>query len=167
MNAPATKRALSRAVSTWPPLRALFGLAIRLRAPCHRVGVLALVRRGDTVLIGRHTLRPWSPYGFIGGWIEVGEHPEDALRREIREELGSTVKAQVGRLLVAGQHARLGEPNGISLIYECRLEGPLSSALPFEILSLHWVPIDRASQLLRPLEVRALEQATRDKLDAE
>lgn len=162
MNSTGGKRALARVVAGWRPVRALFALAIRVRAPRHRVGVLALVHRGDAVLVGRHTFRPWSPYGFIGGWMEAGEPPEDALRREIREELGAVVDAHVGRLLVAGQHARRGEPNGISLIYECRLDGPLPRALPLEILSLHWVPIREASRLLRPLEVRALELALRD-----
>ena len=154
-----TKRLLARLLCAGAPLTILFKVMVRLRAPRHRIGVLALVHRDGLVLIGHHTFRPWSPRGLLGGWIEPGEEPADALRRELREELGSGAEVAVGRLLTAGQHGQPGEPAGLSLVYECRLSGqvPGDSDLPLELISLEWLRLAEARVLLRPIELQALE----------
>jgi 8-oxo-dGTP diphosphatase len=53
--------------------------------------VAAILRRGDRVLLcHRSPRRRWFPdvWDFPGGHVHAGEIPEDALRRELREELG-------------------------------------------------------------------------------
>jgi ADP-ribose pyrophosphatase YjhB (NUDIX family) len=55
-----------------------------------RVKAIAIVRRGETVLLS-FAIDPDTGrrYGrFLGGGVEPGERAEDALRREWREELG-------------------------------------------------------------------------------
>lgn len=55
-----------------------------------RVVVAAIIERSDRrILIGQRRKSDSSPlkWEFPGGKVEEGEEPEDALRRELREEL--------------------------------------------------------------------------------
>ncbi len=51
------------------------------------VGVIITNPNGKVLLL-EHLLRPGSGWGIPGGFIEHGEQPETAVRREIREETG-------------------------------------------------------------------------------
>jgi 8-oxo-dGTP diphosphatase len=66
--------------------------------------VAAVVRRGETLLVTRRPDRPGRPgqWEFPGGKVEAGERDEDALAREIREELGCDVA--VGAVLLRHVH---------------------------------------------------------------
>lgn len=58
-----------------------------------RIAMAALIRRDEVLLAHRHPERQWYPncWDLIGGHIEAGETPEDAVRRECREEVGVTL----------------------------------------------------------------------------
>lgn len=53
------------------------------------IAIAALVKDGRVLLAHRHPERQWYPncWDLVGGHIEVGESPEDAIRRECREEI--------------------------------------------------------------------------------
>ncbi len=53
--------------------------------------VIVLVRRGDRVLLGRGNHLPPGLYSTLAGFVEPGETLEEAVRREIREEVGIEV----------------------------------------------------------------------------
>ena len=59
----------------------------------HRVAMALLVADGRVLLAHRHPLRQHYPdcWDGVGGHIEAGESPEEALVRECREEIGVTV----------------------------------------------------------------------------
>ena len=68
---------------------------IRSKKRPHWIPVVAgLIRRKDSFLLG---LRPTGHslpgvWEFPGGKIELGESPEEALKRELREELGIEIQ---------------------------------------------------------------------------
>lgn len=53
-------------------------------APC----IIVLITRGDDVLLARSPHFPGRFYSTLAGFIEPGESIEDALRREVYEEVG-------------------------------------------------------------------------------
>ena len=54
--------------------------------------VAAIIREGDRIFITQRGYGDWKDYWeFPGGKIEAGETPEEALIREIREELGAEI----------------------------------------------------------------------------
>jgi ADP-ribose pyrophosphatase YjhB (NUDIX family) len=54
----------------------------------HTAGVKVVVRRGDDVLLVRHTYGRRSEWDLPGGFINDGEVPQDAVLRELCEEVG-------------------------------------------------------------------------------
>lgn len=61
--------------------------------PEHTVAAGVIIAGGRVLLAHRHPQRRWYPdrWDLIGGHLEAGEDPLDALRRECHEELGIAV----------------------------------------------------------------------------
>jgi len=49
---------------------------------------VVVVNERQEVLLLDHVLRPRSGWGFPGGFLDAGEQVLDALKREVREEIG-------------------------------------------------------------------------------
>ena len=82
----------------------------------------AVIWRGGRVLLtrrmkGAHLAGLWE---FPGGKVEEGEDPEDALRRECREECG--IDVEVRDILDVTFH-RYPQKNVLLLFYDCALRG--------------------------------------------
>lgn len=108
--------------------------------------VAALMRRQGKVLVGK---RPEGAslagrWEFPGGKIELGESPEEALGRELREELG--VEAEIGPLKFAATHT-YGKTGILFLFYEVKYwKGQIKTQ---QHMDLKWV----APKELRELEL--------------
>lgn len=111
----------------------------------------AIIRRENKVLAARR--KPEKSAGglweFPGGKIEGGETPEEALRRELREELD--IEVSVGS--IASRHVTALEGRLIDLAcYWATLEGPAPSAstdhdrlewiTPDQLQDRTWSPAD-------------------------
>ena len=93
-----------------------------------------VVREGRIMLCQRrpgvHNGLKWE---FPGGKIEPGESPEEALARELREELA--VEARVGRIMDAMLH-RYPDRDVLLLFYRCVLDG---EPRPRDCRAIDWV----------------------------
>ncbi len=56
--------------------------------PC----IIVLISKGDEILLLRHARRHKTFYACLAGFMEAGETAEQALRREVMEETGLTVR---------------------------------------------------------------------------
>lgn len=83
--------------------------------PGTHVVAVALLRARDRVLVARRPASAPLPgeWQFPGGRVEFGEHPWDALRRELREELG--IRTTRGRLF--GVYSHVSDLEGDSVHY--------------------------------------------------
>ena len=103
--------------------------------PKFTVSVTAVLtnERGEVLLLD-HLLRPKSGWAPPGGFVERGEQPEAALRREIKEE--TTLDLVDIRILRARTFKR-----HVEVIYTAKAVGQ-ARAVSREIRSLRWFAIE-------------------------
>ncbi|MGV3652927.1 MAG: NAD(+) diphosphatase [Noviherbaspirillum sp.] len=54
--------------------------------------MMVLVKKGDAILLARHAATPNNRYSALAGFLEAGESIEEAVHREVMEEVGLKVK---------------------------------------------------------------------------
>ena len=54
--------------------------------------MMVLVKRGDAILLARNVAAPPGRFSALAGFLEPGESVEEAIHREVREEVGLEVK---------------------------------------------------------------------------
>lgn len=111
-----------------------------------RVVVAAVVERNGAFLLARrragaHLEGLWE---FPGGGVEDGEHPADALVRELREELG--VETTVGEPLTFAYHED-AERRVLLLFYRAAVRG---EPLGIEGQEVAWFPPHELQRLPMP-----------------
>ncbi len=125
---------------------------VRVTQSSFTVSAAAIIlNEKNEVLLLNHVLRPFSGWGIPGGFIEKGEQAEDAIRREIREEIGIEIsRLQLYTIRTIGSHLEIlffAVPNGApkicsAEIMELRWHG--RDELPEEVAKTHGKHIDDA-----------------------
>ena len=82
--------------------------------------VAAIVEHRGTVLLARNKAWPPKIFGLITGFLEKGESPEDAVLREVQEELGLDAKL----ISIIGIYPFL-EKNQLIIAYHLSAEGEI------------------------------------------
>ncbi|GAT72803.1 hypothetical protein MHM582_1280 [Microbacterium sp. HM58-2] len=113
--------------------------------------VTAVIREGDRFLLARQ--RASALWGLIGGAIEPREQPEDAMFREVHEEIG--VHPSVGRVIgvYGGDDLVVEYPNEdvvgyTTIAFECFIpSGAQPEFLDGELSEAAWFTLDEVAEL--------------------
>lgn len=103
-------------------------------------GVTAVIRDDDRFLLARHEHSGrWS---LIGGAVEPGEEPVDAVVREVREEAGARIRVTGIVGAYGGEPLLVEYPNGdrvgyVTTAFECELLGDATPDLD-ELVEIGW-----------------------------
>jgi 8-oxo-dGTP pyrophosphatase MutT (NUDIX family) len=117
------------------------------------VAALATDESGKVLIVKPSHKDGWI---FPGGYVEVGEAPSAALRREMRAEIGIDLRGSV-RLLSVDYRGHNDEY--VMFIFDAGVLTPEQIStiqLPPQLLEYRFVTIDEALQLLRPNSARRL-----------
>ncbi|MGB1285729.1 MAG: NUDIX hydrolase [Aggregatilineales bacterium] len=127
-------RRLATVVQAAPILIRIPYFFYRRIQPRYTVGVIGVVMNpAGQVLLVEHVFHPEIPWGLPGGWIGRNEAPQDAVMREIREELSLIVES------VSLLHMEKTEDNHLDIAFLCQV-APDSEigTLSYELLSYKW-----------------------------
>lgn len=107
----------------------------------------------DRILLLDHVFRPDSGWGIPGGFLNKGEQPEAALRRELREEIG--IEVENVELLLA---RTLPKTRQIEIYFRARAIGR-PEPCSFEIRTAGWFSVDDLPAELSKDQRRLIERA--------
>lgn len=117
----------------------------RFPRPAFTADVIALARDagGSRVLLIRRGNEPFAGrWALPGGFVDEGERPEDAARRELAEETGLRFEGPLELVGVYGDPGR--DPRGwtVSAAYRVVLDAPHDVAGGDDAAEARWFPLD-------------------------
>ena len=108
------------------------------------------------VLLLKHRFRPGTGWGMPGGFMQEGEQPAEALRRELREEVGLEVEKL--ELLIT---RAFKVPRQVEIVFTARAIGD-TNALNFEIQKAAWFFLNELPLGLPKDQVQIIKRALND-----
>jgi ADP-ribose pyrophosphatase YjhB (NUDIX family) len=111
----------------------------RVIRPLFQVFATAVILDEDrNILLVKSTYNRFHPWGLPGGSLEYGEHPEEAVIREVWEETGLNVCIE--KLLLINSWT----PDRVGMFYLCKITGgtfyPSDEVSEFAFFSLDNLP---------------------------
>ena len=119
------------------------------------VGVI-ITNSEDKVLLLEHILRPASGWGIPGGFINEGEQPIDAVRRELREETGIELEnLRMLRVRTIRRH--------IEFLFRAE-SNDTAEVKSREIKSLDWFAVDKMPAEMSVVQKTIVEKVLRGEI---
>ena len=121
--------------------------------------VMALVRRGDELLLARSPHFPEGMFSALAGFVEPGESLEQTLAREVREEVG----IEITNVRYFGSQP-WPFPNSLMIGFVADYAGGRIVLQPEEIEAADWFTIDRLPRLPHRISIarRLIDAAVRE-----
>ena len=115
-------------------------------------GALIFNNEGQVLLL-KHRFRAGSGWGIPGGFLEAGEQPEEAMRRELREEIGLEVEE-----VEIFTSRSFKKPQQVEILFRCRADAAVKPRT-IEVERAEWFSVHALPEGLpkdqRPLVERA------------
>lgn len=115
-------------------------------------GALIFNSEGKVLLL-KHRFRAGSGWGIPGGFLEAGEQPEAAMRRELREEIGLEV---VHVEIFTSRSFR--KPRQVEILFRCHADADVKP-LTIEVERAEWFSVHELPAGL-PKDQRALIESS-------
>jgi NAD+ diphosphatase len=113
--------------------------------------MMTLVRRGDAILLARHAASPTGRFTALAGFLEAGESIEDAIHREVFEEVGLKVRD----LNYFGSQS-WPFPHSLMIAFTAEYAGGELMVDPNEITEARWFgPGDALPEIPPPVSIAA------------
>lgn len=108
--------------------------------PNPTAGILPV--KGNKVLLAKRAVPPHKgQYDIIGGFLNNGEHPEEAAKREAKEETGLDIKPTQLLGIFTDRYGK-GGSHVVNIHYIGKIiKGKMKAQE--DVASLHWVPINK------------------------
>jgi ADP-ribose pyrophosphatase YjhB (NUDIX family) len=123
----------------------------RVIRPLFQVFAAAVILDEEkNILLVKSTYNRFHPWGLPGGSLEYGEHPEDAVTREVLEETGLTIGIEKLLLIKSWM------PDRVGMFYLCRITGGTFSPSD-EVSEFAYFSLDKLPDV-RPLDKEMLRR---------
>ncbi len=110
----------------------------------------------DEVLLLDHVLRPQSGWAIPGGFMEFGEQPVEAVKREVNEETGLNLKnVKMFRVRTADRH--------IEIMFRAEAVGT-AEVKSLEINAVGWFAVNQLPEKMRDSEKELIKELLRNSL---